>query len=132
MTAILIPVSYHCCVIYSFCVPFFLLWLPNSLSPCIYSIFLPTDRPPSLLRSHSIALSFPATMTPHNSLRAPARKVDITGINLVESATPLRQANLSSSNHLIECAQPCYCSVVLFHRSSELLDNLVVIGPLRS
>lgn len=30
------------------------------------------------------------------------------------------------SNRLIGCAQPCGCSVVLFHRSSELLDNLLV------
>lgn len=50
------------------------------------------------------------------------------------SASPLRQwpqTSLSYGIRLIGCAQPCGGPVVLFHGSSELLDSLLVDGPLR-
>ena len=69
-----------------------------------------------------------------NSLHAPAREGDTANIKLVDSASPFcqwAQANVSYSNCLIGCAQPCGYSVVLFHQSSEPLDYLLVDGPLR-
>ena len=50
---------------------------------------------------------------------------------LLDSLSPCVQANISYSNCLIGCAQPCGCSVVLFHQSSEPLNYLLVDGPLR-
>lgn len=111
------------------------------LSPRIYSIFWLADLPSSSPRfwfhdtnANPSSLGFgnhtvlPSYHDSHNlpSCR-PSCTGSITGPKLVDSVSSLCQQRRRNS-HMQRLSDRC--PVVLFHRSLEPLDNLLVIGPL--
>lgn len=109
ITAILLPlVSYHPCVTSSFGVPFSFPRLLNSLSPCLYSIFPPIDRPLTLLRfwfHNTIAIpsgyrtAFPSYHDSHNSTTSSPSCVGSTSTKVVDPASPLSQWPQADISH---------------------------------